>query len=166
MVAPTTSARPITARPSGCVPIDRLAEQVEDLVLRVVLVHRDLFEHDLALGLQIAEARAPDHLGHHVEGLLQVAVEHARVERGGLLVGARVELGAHRVEDLVDLLGAVALGAAEEHVLEQMGDTGLLLGLDPEPVPIQKPSATERTLGMRSVTTRTPEGSVVIGAMR
>ena len=25
-----------------------------------------------------------------------------------------------------------------------------------EPVPIQKPSATERTLGMRSVTTRTP----------
>src|ERR1700722_6344083 len=31
-----------------------------------------------------------------------------------------------------------------------------------EPVAIQKPSATERTLGMRSVTTRTPESSVVI----
>src|SRR6185437_14261248 len=31
-----------------------------------------------------------------------------------------------------------------------------------EPAPIQKPSATERTLGMRSVTTRTPEPSVVI----
>ncbi len=31
-----------------------------------------------------------------------------------------------------------------------------------DPAPIQKPSATERTLGMRSVTTRTPEGSVVI----
>jgi hypothetical protein len=27
---------------------------------------------------------------------------------------------------------------------------------DAEPVPIQKPSATERTLGTRSVTTRTP----------
>src|SRR4051794_41025254 len=31
-----------------------------------------------------------------------------------------------------------------------------------DPVPIQKPSATERTLGMRSVTTRTPESSSVI----
>ena len=31
-----------------------------------------------------------------------------------------------------------------------------------EPVPIQKPSATERTLGTRSVTTRTPESSVVM----
>src|ERR1700722_11679125 len=31
-----------------------------------------------------------------------------------------------------------------------------------EPVPIQKPSATERTLGTRSVTTLTPESSVVM----
>jgi len=31
-----------------------------------------------------------------------------------------------------------------------------------EPAPIKKPSATERTLGMRSVTTRTPESSVVM----
>jgi len=29
-------------------------------------------------------------------------------------------------------------------------------------VPTQKPSATERTLGTRSVTTRTPESSVVM----
>ena len=32
----------------------------------------------------------------------------------------------------------------------------------PEPVAIQKPSATERTAGMRSVTTRTPLESVVM----
>ncbi len=31
-----------------------------------------------------------------------------------------------------------------------------------EPVPIQKPSATERTLSMRSVTTRTPLSSVLV----
>ena len=31
-----------------------------------------------------------------------------------------------------------------------------------EPVPIQKPSATERTAGMRSLTTRTPDSSVVM----
>ena len=49
---------PMTARPSGCVAEDRLAEHVEDLVLRIVLVHRDLLEHDLALGVEVAEARA------------------------------------------------------------------------------------------------------------
>ncbi len=32
---------------------DRLAEDVEDLVLRVVLVHGDLLEHDLALLLEL-----------------------------------------------------------------------------------------------------------------
>ena len=117
---------------------DRLAEHVEDAVLGVVLVHRDLFEHDLALGLQLAHQRAPHHVGDHVKGALQVAVEHARVHRGRLLVGARVELGAHRIEDLVDLLRAVALRTAEQHVLEQVRDTGLGVvlvrraGADPE----------------------------------
>jgi len=32
---------------------DRLAQDVEDLVLRVVLVHGDLLEHDLALLLEL-----------------------------------------------------------------------------------------------------------------
>ena len=64
---------------------DRLAEHVEDAVLGVVFVHRDLLEHDLALGLELAEARAPDHVAHHVEGALEVAVEHARVQRGASL---------------------------------------------------------------------------------
>ena len=37
---------------------DRLAEDVEDQVLRIVLVHRDLLEHDLALGLELVERAA------------------------------------------------------------------------------------------------------------
>ena len=141
---------------------DRFAQQVEDPVLRIVLVHRDLLEHDLALGLELAEARAPDHVGHHVERALEVPVEHAGVQGGGLLVGPRVHLSPHRVEDLVDLLRAVALGAPEQHVLEQVEIPAWLSRLAAEPVAIQKPSATERTLGTRSVTTRTPESSVVV----
>ena len=53
-----TSARPITGRPSGCVAEDRLREQVVDELLRRVLVHRDLLEHDLALGVEVGEASA------------------------------------------------------------------------------------------------------------
>jgi hypothetical protein len=41
---------------------DRLAEHVEDAVLGIVFVHRDLLEHDLALGVELAEARMPDHV--------------------------------------------------------------------------------------------------------
>ncbi len=117
---------------------DGLAEQVEDLLLRIVLVHRDLLEHDLPLGLQFLQARAPEHVAHHIERPLQMAVEHACVERGRLPVGARVDLRAHRVEDLVDLLRSEALGAAEQHVLQQMRDPRLAVplgrgaGADPE----------------------------------
>ena len=60
----------------------RLAEHVEDPLLGIVLVHRDLLEHDLALGLQGFEPRPPDHLGDHVERPLQVTIQHARVQRG------------------------------------------------------------------------------------
>ncbi len=47
---------------------DGLAEHVEDPVLGVVFVHRDLLEHHLALGREVFEARLPDHLPHHVAG--------------------------------------------------------------------------------------------------
>ena len=94
--------------PERMVAEDGDAEDVEHRVLRVVLVHRDLLEHDLALGVDVVERRAPHHVGHHVERARQVLVEHPRVDGGRLLVGARVELGAHRVEQLVDLGRGVA----------------------------------------------------------
>ena len=104
---------------------DRLAEHVEHRVLRVVLVHGDLLEHDLALGVDVLEGRPPHHVGHHVEGARQVLVEHPRVDGGALLVGAGVQLRAHRVEQLVDLGRRVAVGAAEQQVLEEVREPGL-----------------------------------------
>ena len=108
-------------------PEDGLAQDVEHLVLGVVLVHGDLLEDDLALLVELArvEARAPDHVGHHVEGLLEVDVEDARVDRRGLLARPGVELGPHRVEELVDLQRRVAGAAAEEHVLDEVRQAGL-----------------------------------------
>ena len=105
---------------------DRGAEHVEDGVLRVVLVHRDLLEHDLALGVDVVERRPPDHVGHHVERARHVLVEHARVDRRALLVGAGVQLGAHAVEELVDLRRGEAVGPAEQHVLEEVREPRLL----------------------------------------
>ena len=116
-----------------------LAEHVEHLLLRIVLVHRDLLEDHRALGVDVVERRAEHHVGHHVERLGEVLVDHAGVDRGRLLAGAGVELGAHRVEDLVDLERLVLRGALEQQVLEQVREPGLLLalgaraGADPEP---------------------------------
>src|SRR6185295_10597069 len=71
----------------------------------------------------------PHHVGHHVERHRQVLVEHPRVHGRALLVRAGVELGAHAVEQLVDLRRAVARRAAEQHVLEEVREAGLGLGL-------------------------------------
>ena len=72
-------------------------------LLRRVLVHRDLLEHDLALGLELLEERREDHVAHHVERRLEVDVGHARVDERVLARRRRVELAAHPVEDLGDL---------------------------------------------------------------
>ena len=99
---------PITGRPSGWVPNTASRDQVVDELLRRVLVHRDLLEHDLALGVELVEERREDHVAHHVERRLEVDVGHARVDDGVLARRRGVELAAELVEDLGDLEGRVA----------------------------------------------------------
>ena len=107
----------------------RLGEQVVDEVLRRVLDHRDLLEHDLALGVEVGERRREDHVRHHVERVLEVPVGHARVDDRVLARGGRVQLAAHLVEDLRDLLRVVRPRALEEQVLDEVRDARLRLGL-------------------------------------
>ena len=117
----------------------RLAEQVEHLLLGLVLVHRDLLEDHLALGVDLDQPRTEHHVGHHVERGRQMLVDHAGEDRGRLLAGAGVELGAHPIEDLVDLDRLVAVGPLEQQVLEQVRQprlaVGLIAGTGPDPDP-------------------------------
>ena len=48
--------------PERVVAEDRLAHQVVDELVRRVLVHRDLLEHDLALRVEVGEERRVDHV--------------------------------------------------------------------------------------------------------
>ena len=57
-----TSARPITGRPSGWSPKTAVGEHVVHLVRGLVLVHRDLLDHDLALGVDVRVGRAQHHV--------------------------------------------------------------------------------------------------------
>ena len=110
---------------------DGVGEDVVDAVLGLVLVHRDLLEHDVALGVDFGIGRRQQHFGEQVEDLVGVLVEEAGVEVGRLLAGRRVDRGAEPVEALGDLDRRVALGALEQQVLEEMRDPGLSRGLVP-----------------------------------
>ena len=91
-----------------------------DELLRLVLVHCDLLEHDLALGVELGERRGEDHLAHHLECRVQPLVRHPRVDHRVLARGRGIELAAERVEGLGDLLRGVGGGALEEQVLEEV----------------------------------------------
>ena len=110
---------------------DGLCDDVVDEILRVVLDHGDLLEHDLALGVELGEGGLVDHPDHDVERRLQSIVRNARVEDGCLARRGGVELAAEAVEDLRDLLGGMPRGALEEQVLDEVGDPRAVIGLVP-----------------------------------
>ena len=105
-----------------------LGEQLVDEIVGSVLDHLDLFEDHLLLALDLVDRkrRVQHQVRQDVEGPRQVLVHHLDVVAGVLLRRERVEVAAHRVELLRDLLRAAPLGALEEHVLDEVGDAALL----------------------------------------
>ena len=118
---------------------DGLRRDVVDEIVRRVLDHRDLLEHDLALRVELVERRPVHHVRHDVERGLQPVVGDARVDDGRLPRRRGVQLSAELVEDLGDLLGGVARRALEQQVLDEVGDARARVRLvpracsDPEP---------------------------------
>ena len=110
---------------------DDLAEVVVDELGRRVLVHRHLFEHDLALLVEVGERGPRDHLGDDLERLVEVLVQEPRVDQRVLLGGRRVGLGAHVVEDVRDVGRRVLVRALEDQVLDEVGDAAELDRLEP-----------------------------------
>ena len=108
---------------------DGLGRDVVHEVVRRVLDHGDLLEHDLALGVDVGERRPEDHVGHDVERALEPVVGDPRVDDGRLARGRRVQLAAELVEDLRDLLRRVARRALEEQVLDEVRDARPRVGL-------------------------------------
>ena len=107
----------------------RLGDQIVDELLRLVLVHRDLLEHDLALGVHLGESRSEDHVAHHVDRRLEVVVGDPRVDDGVLARGCGIQLAAEPVENLGDLLRRVAVCALEEQMLDEVRDARAVIAL-------------------------------------
>ena len=125
------SGVPPMGRPSGCSPSTAAANCSCDDVARVVVVHRELFEDDAALGLELVgvEPRGGDHVGDDVDRHRQVGVEHPRVVAGVLLAGGGVGLATDGVERLGDVHRGAPRGALEQQVLEEVRRAVVAVGL-------------------------------------
>ena len=109
---------------------DGLAEHVEDPVLGIVLVHRDLLEHDLALGLRALRSAAARPSRAITSKARSRWRSSTRVysEVASLSVPALISAPiASKIWSISS--EPIALGAAEQHVLEQVRDARLLVGL-------------------------------------
>ena len=118
---------------------DQLFEEVLHQVLRLVLVHAQLFEdhHPFALHVGGVELGVGDDVEQHIETEIHVLRRHARPVGGQLLVGGSVDEPSNALDRIGDLLGCrPPLGAFEEEVLDEVRHAG-------EPVIFEPRSAAE-----------------------
>src|SRR6266852_1043565 len=96
-------------------------------IFRIVQVHLDFFEDDLALLLNVSgvKFRAQHEVGDHVEGDGQMLVKNLGVEADLFLGGEGVEHAADGIHFAGDGFGRAALGALKNHVLHEVGEAVL-----------------------------------------
>ncbi len=110
---------------------ERLEDERVHPVLGRVLVHVELFEDDLPLGLDVVvtERRLGEHVSQQVDAELDMAARQPRDVRGVLLRGEGVHVAADAVDRLGDVASRASVRALEEQVLEEVRDAAQRLGL-------------------------------------
>ena len=101
-------------------------EDFVDQVFGIIHFHLQLFEDDalFLLDVVLLEQRIAHQIGHDVEGLGQMLIQHLHVVADQFLGSERVQPAADRIHRARDLFGGAVLGALEHHVLDEMGDAG------------------------------------------
>ena len=141
------------------VAVDRLGEHVVDAVLRLVLVHRDLLEHDLALGVDLVRRQRRARAASRPSGRTPPSVCSSRKRACrcvvSLLVAALVAapMPSNSSEISIAEWRSVPLNSRCSRKCETPACAGVS---SRDPVLTQSPRATERTEGTTSVTTRRP----------
>ena len=102
---------------------DPAHELLHDDILRCVAVHVDLLKHDAAFidDVRFREERIEEHFAENIGRLVQMAVQHAGIEAGGIAGGEGVDLPADGVHAPGKLRGGAVGRALEEHVLDEVG---------------------------------------------
>ena len=110
---------------------DCSGEVLEGDIVGIVLIHVDLFDHHMALGVDLVGAKGGtlDDLGENVEPRRQLLVQDPCPKAGGFLGCESVGLRTYRIEGFRDVTSGELLGSLEKEMLEEMGDTRLVVAL-------------------------------------
>src|SRR5690625_5226519 len=105
------------------------AERFKQGILRAVTVHLHLFEYHplLRLHLLLRKCGVLQHIRQKIEGPFELAVERSCIVAGILIGGKGVHIAANRLHTQSYIVGRTRFGSVEEHVLQKVGDTGLLI---------------------------------------
>ena len=108
----------------GLVRPERGVEQLLDVMLRLVQIHRHLLFDDLALlaDLHRVELRVEPHIQQDIEQLVEAVMAGAGMETGRLLAGEGIQVTADALDRLGDGFGRALLRALEQQVFDEMAD--------------------------------------------
>jgi hypothetical protein len=105
-----------------------------DLRAALVVVLVELLEDELALELEVGEARAGEQLAEELQSAIDQGRDQGDLEQRVIAAGLGVERAAQRLEGEVDVVrGRVPLGPAEQHVLDEVAESVVLRSLEPGP---------------------------------
>ncbi len=118
-----------------------LGEDFMDQIVRIVLIHLDLFQNHAPLASDILRVkdRVQHQVAEHVHGDRQMLVQHFDVEADTFLGGEGVHVAADGIHLARNFLRGAMLRTLEHHVLDEMGNAVPLQvfiarpGLDPYP---------------------------------
>ena len=112
-----------------------LGEDLVDEVVRVILVHLDLFKDDTLLAGDVfsGEGGMEDEIRENIEGRIGLLFKHLDVEADVFLAGEGVKVAAHAVHFAGDLLRGAGGGALEDHMFDEVGDAVAFGGLIARP---------------------------------
>ena len=104
---------------------------IEDDVVGRVFRGTDLLQDHMLLALQLllVESRIDENVGEKIDGERHVVLEDAGIIGGRFDTGRGIELAADILDLFGDLAGTAPVGALEGHMLEEMGNAMLALGL-------------------------------------
>ena len=124
----------------GMILPEILREDLVDEVIRIVLIHLDLFDDDAAFARDVGgiKHRMQHQIAEDLKRDGDVLVEHLDVEADAFFGGEGVHVAADGVDLARNFFRGAVLGAFEDHVLDEVGDAvpvGILIartGLQPD----------------------------------
>ena len=118
------------ARRKGMLAEELLHRTLHRTVGGLIVIHGDLFENDLLLGLKILVAkRWAHHVRQEIQGRMLIVRQDTHVIDGLLLGGIGVGLGAQIIEFAIDIDRGSPGRTFEHHVFEEVAHTRNIHGL-------------------------------------